>query len=173
MSPTASCYVWAVCSLSLDMLFWISFVPCKDKLLWGPTSNSEVSKFASPFVRSLLMTANYVCTVFCYAVSIHTITSRGVLSGWIMGLKYVERGPIIIIQINCKWVLTGGSITTIDHNTHKKNIKNKQPQWPESASELYRPSDHRLLARLVPTFEDRRVSRSQRGESPTAVISIF
>jgi hypothetical protein len=28
-------------------------------------------------------------------------------------------------------------------------------QWPESASELYRPSDHRLLAKLVPTFADR------------------
>jgi hypothetical protein len=28
---------------------------------------------------------------------------------------------------------------------------NKTP-WPESASELYRPSDRRLLAKLVPTF---------------------
>jgi hypothetical protein len=28
-------------------------------------------------------------------------------------------------------------------------------QWPESASELYRPSDRRLLAKLVPTFTDR------------------
>jgi hypothetical protein len=27
--------------------------------------------------------------------------------------------------------------------------------WPESASELYRPSDSRLTANLVPTFEDR------------------
>jgi hypothetical protein len=27
--------------------------------------------------------------------------------------------------------------------------------WPESASELYRPSDRRLLAKLVPTFADR------------------
>jgi hypothetical protein len=28
----------------------------------------------------------------------------------------------------------------------------KKTPWPESASELYRPSDHRLPARLVPTF---------------------
>jgi hypothetical protein len=28
-------------------------------------------------------------------------------------------------------------------------------QWPESASELYRPSDSRLSAKLVPTFADR------------------
>jgi hypothetical protein len=27
--------------------------------------------------------------------------------------------------------------------------------WPESASELYRPSDRRLSAKLVPTFADR------------------
>jgi hypothetical protein len=33
------------------------------------------------------------------------------------------------------------------------------PQWPESASELYRPSDCRLLAKLVPTFADRGYSR--------------
>jgi hypothetical protein len=34
-------------------------------------------------------------------------------------------------------------------------------------------SDRRLLAELVPTFSDRRVSCSQRGASPTAVISVF
>jgi hypothetical protein len=27
--------------------------------------------------------------------------------------------------------------------------------WPESASEIYRPSDRRLLTKLVPTFADR------------------
>jgi hypothetical protein len=41
--------------------------------------------------------------------------------------------------------LPGGSGTT---------IRQKTP-WPESASELYRPSDHRLSAKLVPTFEHR------------------
>jgi hypothetical protein len=29
------------------------------------------------------------------------------------------------------------------------------PPWPESASELYRPSDRRLSANLVPTLADR------------------
>jgi hypothetical protein len=48
----------------------------------------------------------------------------------------------------------------------KKRITNQTP-WPESASELYRPSDRRLSARLVPTFADRGMSRSQRGGSPT------
>jgi hypothetical protein len=45
--------------------------------------------------------------------------------------------------------------------------------WPESASELYRPSDRRLSAKLVATFADRELSRSQRGGPSTAVISIF
>jgi hypothetical protein len=31
----------------------------------------------------------------------------------------------------------------------------KKTLWPESASELYRPSDRRLSARLMPTFADR------------------
>jgi hypothetical protein len=30
------------------------------------------------------------------------------------------------------------------------------PPWPESVSELYRPSDRRLSAKLVPTLADRR-----------------
>jgi hypothetical protein len=45
--------------------------------------------------------------------------------------------------------------------------------WPESSSERYRPSDCRLLAKLVPTFVDRGVLRSQHGGSPTAVTSVF
>jgi hypothetical protein len=47
------------------------------------------------------------------------------------------------------------------------NPKLNYTPWPESARELYRPSDRRQL------FADRELSRSQRGRSPTAVISIF
>jgi hypothetical protein len=46
----------------------------------------------------------------------------------------------------------------------------KKTPWPESASGLYQPSVRRLSRNLVPTFEDRGVSRSQRGGSPTAVF---
>jgi hypothetical protein len=45
--------------------------------------------------------------------------------------------------------------------------------WPESTSELYGLSVGRLSAKSVPTFEDKGVSRSQRGGSPTTVIPIF
>jgi hypothetical protein len=34
------------------------------------------------------------------------------------------------------------------------SIKERTP-WPESTSNLYGPSDHRLLAKSVPTFADR------------------
>jgi hypothetical protein len=52
------------------------------------------------------------------------------------------------------------------------DISHKKTPWPESTSELYQPSDRCLSAKLVPTFADRGVSRSQRPGSPTAVISI-
>jgi hypothetical protein len=35
-----------------------------------------------------------------------------------------------------------------------KQTKNKQTPWSESASELYRPSDHRLSAKWLPTVAD-------------------
>jgi hypothetical protein len=48
----------------------------------------------------------------------------------------------------------------------------KQTPWPESASELYRPSYRRLSAKLVPTFCGYRVPRGQR-DIPMAVFSDF
>jgi hypothetical protein len=45
--------------------------------------------------------------------------------------------------------------------------------WPKSTSELYRPSDCRLPAKLVPTFADRGMSRSQRRGSPRPYSTFF
>jgi hypothetical protein len=56
---------------------------------------------------------------------------------------------------------------------YSQSKQNQKTSWPESASELYRPSDCRLSAMLVPTFADRGESRSQPSASPTAVISDF
>jgi hypothetical protein len=39
--------------------------------------------------------------------------------------------------------------------TEKEMNTTKETPWPESASELYRPSDRRLSAKLVPTLADR------------------
>jgi hypothetical protein len=41
------------------------------------------------------------------------------------------------------------------YNQNKQTNKQKQTPWSESASVLYRPSDRRLSAKLVPTFADR------------------
>jgi hypothetical protein len=40
-------------------------------------------------------------------------------------------------------------------------IKLKKSPWPQSAGELYRPSDRRLGAKLVRTFADREMSRGE------------
>jgi hypothetical protein len=40
-------------------------------------------------------------------------------------------------------------------------VKKTKTPWPQSASELYRLSDRRLSAKLVPTFADRGVLRGQ------------
>jgi hypothetical protein len=58
-------------------------------------------------------------------------------------------------------------------NAFFRHAKNKQTPWPESASELYRSSDLHFSAKLVTNFAGRGVSRSERGGSPTAVISVF
>jgi hypothetical protein len=52
------------------------------------------------------------------------------------------------------------SMTLVSYILSKKKGRasqtNKQTPWSESASELYRPIDRRLSAKLVPTFADRR-----------------
>jgi hypothetical protein len=48
---------------------------------------------------------------------------------------------------------------------HDKPIWETHTPWPESASELYRPSDRRLSAKWLPTFCGYRVPRGQRDES--------
>jgi structural maintenance of chromosome 4 len=53
------------------------------------------------------------------------------------------------------------------------SLQTKLTPWPESASELYRPSYPCLSAMLVPTFADRGVLHSQHSGSPTAIISVF
>jgi hypothetical protein len=79
--------------------------------------------------------------------------------------------PQCLVINRKKDAVTGGCRKLRNDGLH--NLYSKLTPWPESASEIYRPSDLRLSAKLVPTFDDTRVSRSQRGGSPTAVISIF
>jgi hypothetical protein len=45
---------------------------------------------------------------------------------------------------------------SFNQNAVNKNKQTKQTPWPDSMSKLNRPSVHRLSAKLVPTFADRR-----------------
>jgi hypothetical protein len=42
-----------------------------------------------------------------------------------------------------------------EEEEEEEEEKKKPPPWPQSDSELYRPSDRRLSAKLVPIFADR------------------
>jgi hypothetical protein len=59
-----------------------------------------------------------------------------------------------------------------DHNLYSRRCENLKSNSPESASELYRPSDRSLSAKLMPTLADI-VSRGQRNGSPRPLISVF
>jgi hypothetical protein len=75
-----------------------------------------------------------------YIMQIHTVVSR----------NYNE-----ILRVN-----------SIEFAVQQSSTKsNKQTSWPESASELYRPSNRRLSAKLLSSFANRGVSHSQRGGS--------
>jgi hypothetical protein len=54
--------------------------------------------------------------------------------------------------------------STTTYITNASDNRKKNP-WSESANELYRLSDRRLSAKLVPTFADRGVPRGQRDGS--------
>jgi hypothetical protein len=68
---------------------------------------------------------------------------------------------VFVILWYCIWIvldelnLNMTPKQTIVKRTHKIHSKKKKTPWPKFASELYRPSDRRLSAKLVPTFVDR------------------
>jgi hypothetical protein len=59
-------------------------------------------------------------------------------------------GYKLLVASFCREVSTNNN----NNNNNNETELNLTP-WPETASELYRPSDRRLSAKLVPTFEDR------------------
>jgi hypothetical protein len=60
-------------------------------------------------------------------------------------MRYLRRASTVSASASAR------SMTT----NKQTNKQTKKPPWPESASELYRPSDRRLSDKLVPTFADR------------------
>jgi glycine/D-amino acid oxidase-like deaminating enzyme len=64
--------------------------------------------------------------------------------------RLMERG-VKVVMLEAEERM-GGRIHTIPYGKHFVVIKLNQTPWSESASELYRPSDSRLSAKLLPTF---------------------
>jgi hypothetical protein len=56
-----------------------------------------------------------------------------------------------IMELEDTALLRNGSVDTFPR---QRMHKQKRTPWPESASELYQPSDCRLSAKLVPNFAD-------------------
>jgi hypothetical protein len=68
--------------------------------------------------------------------------------GWAV-LRWLPKRCVLLLQY--EFPLIASTIALEEVSLIKKNYT----PWPESASELYRPSDRRLSAKLVPTFADR------------------
>jgi hypothetical protein len=67
--------------------------------------------------------------------------------------RTLRRDPKIVTVFLLRHDGSGSAVLTRDQ---------KKKLWPESSSELYRPSDRRISAMLVPTFADRGVSHHYR-----------
>jgi hypothetical protein len=79
---------------------------------------------------------------------------------WISASSYHLRGMRNDDKHLSRWTKSGRDLYAILERKKEfcENIISKeklQTPWPKSASELYRPSHRRLLAKLVPTFADR------------------
>jgi hypothetical protein len=59
----------------------------------------------------------------------------------------------VLVNVDFRLVFPFTDTVFVCRHNHR-NYETETP-WPESASELYQPSDRLLLAKLVPTFEDR------------------
>jgi hypothetical protein len=72
--------------------------------------------------------------------------------------SHIRPRPLSFISVPTHHLLTSlplDTYTLFIALVNKVKIYNKQNPWPEPACELYWPSDRRMLAKLMPTLEDR------------------
>jgi hypothetical protein len=65
----------------------------------------------------------------------------------------MELGIVAMPEMNMSSITSSSENYSLELYSTATKTKRKTP-WLESASELYRPSDQRLLAKLVTTFAD-------------------
>jgi hypothetical protein len=87
------------------------------------------------------------------------------LNTWIVGSNPI-RGTVICVVLYRQWPYDRVNPPS------KGSYSFSQNPWPESASELYWPSDRRLSAKLMPIFADRGLQRDQRDGSLRPYIQI-
>jgi hypothetical protein len=80
-------------------------------------------------------------------------------SQWSPGIRNETSSPIRMlrsrVQIPLEAWMPGRAFIQVVLPAVYKQTKNKRTPWPESTSELYRPSDRRLSEKLVPPFANR------------------
>jgi hypothetical protein len=67
-----------------------------------------------------------------------------------------ERVPALVGLKHQTNLLSAATSFQVRFSSVAVRYRSKKTPWPQSASELYRPSDRRLSAELVPTVADRR-----------------
>jgi hypothetical protein len=73
-----------------------------------------------------------------------------------MAAFYITKNVFYCIASNLEQCVTTPVVYKLPPcEQHLFSFLKKNTPWSESASELCRPSDRRLLAKLVPTFADR------------------
>jgi hypothetical protein len=112
-------------------------------------------KFVSclPYSSTLKMEATCSFWNVCWVHILEQLCSTGVMCA-----SGARRKHLTLIKLK-HWNLVNLELPLLlSHLTNRSephSLTNKQTPWSVSASELHRPSDHRLSAKWLPTFVDR------------------
>jgi hypothetical protein len=87
-----------------------------------------------------------VTTVYCQVVKETALTEYSWLGAYSRATQF---WALVLKKKTCN---DDGSKSCTVIGENQAGRDSKQSPWPESASELYRPSDRHLSAKLVPTF---------------------
>jgi hypothetical protein len=146
--------------------FFVGEINCgSNQIQWTSWQGERLSRLArtllcgisKPVLERVIQTS-HLCRTYILSLSIHILSPAIILLFQ----------PILPASLTSVYVFMNFSLleycSYLPYPVHYSNLRAKliisfhgfNTPWPESASELYRPSDRRLLAKLVPTFADRR-----------------
>jgi hypothetical protein len=135
--------------------------------VWHVLTSSAGDSIVSVMVSFSWLTHKNAYVYICATCFLHEASHCGALSNLLS--LYLSRSNTLLSTPFSNTFDLCSSLNVRDQVSYPF----KQIPRPESASELYRPSDSRLSSKLASTFADKEVSRSQHGGSPTTVILVF